>query len=39
MQTLKVEILLDLDTSHVGKEVIFCEHNYSDEISLSDSSL
>ena len=39
LQTPKVELLMDLNTSHLKKEIIFLEHNFSDEVSSSDSSL
>ena len=34
----KQEETMDLNTSHLKKEIIFFEHNFSDEVSSSDSS-
>ena len=37
--TKKVENLLDLNSEHTRREIIYIEHNYFDEVSTSDSSL
>ena len=39
IQTKKVENRLDLNLEHTRREIIYIEHNYSDEVSTSDSSL
>ena len=39
IQTPKIEVLLDFNSVHNMREVVFIEHNFSEDSSNSDSTL